>query len=430
MNSNFDDLPFDNDFYQTYNFSSDDNLYYNNMTHTDAFDDAYMIAGSLMNIERIMALCGVLLSVVFAGLLICVMFSNRGKQAVMPRLWLTFGMVIAHTIVLVILPLQGMILTIAMQTSNTPLCIFISSISYCCDFVSTLTATVLSCNVYCSLRSPRNAATRKATLVWICAGFSAWIVGFGICLAIQIAATAASEGHCGGNFAPLYLEIIRFIATFVAPYTISIVLTGLTIYRWRNMGYEEVTQFQLSERSGVGQVLKLPAHVTIETSTPNMPGIVDTSSPLQENTENMGIEGAYKGAEPRNTVINVPSTSTAMEADAKPVHERTSPADEGQRGKTSLKFWVIFNAVNVFMSFVCRLCISLPKENLLMNWEWQVMYYMSVHMLLVFYYVCYPILCLITVEVRNVRKTCRKCIVCYKICCWCCNCCLETDDGE
>ena len=149
------------------------------------------------------------------------------------------------------------------------------------------------------------------------------------------------------------------------------------------MGYEDVTQIQLSENRGVGQVLKLPGQDVTETSTTNRPGIVGTSNPLQDNAENLSIQGAYKGAGKSNTTVNVPGASEAMEAVAKPTDQRPTSADNDQLHKKSMKFWVIFNAVNMFLGSLCRLCISLPLDDLLMDWEPQVICYMVIHMLLV-----------------------------------------------
>ena len=434
MNRDFDDLPYHTSFSNTtmynHSFSFDDDLdlFYYNQTDRGTMDYAYMAADTLRSAEFIMSYCGLILNVVFVGVVICVMCANRGKRTVIPRLWLVFGMVIAHAIFLLLLPTESLLLSMAMEISNKPLCIFISYIFEACDFTSTFSTMVLSCNVYCSMREPENAASRRATLVWIIAGFAAWVVGFGTAFAIGTADTGESEWHCGGHFTPKYLEIIKFIVSFIAPYTASIFLCCLTIIKWRSKRNEEVTQLQLSERSSVGQVLKLPAQDMTKTSTTHTPGMVVTSSPQLENTENLGVIGTYKGAEPCNTTINVPSTSTAMDSGAKPVCERPSLADGEGRTKTSLKFWVIFTAANVFMSFACRLCISLPIADAMIYWDWQILYYAIVHMLLIIYYMVFPLLCFITVEVRNVRRNCRKCAVCYKICCWCCNCCLETDD--
>ena len=424
MTSNFEDLPFDNNFYQTFNDSSWDNnvYYYNNRTDSERMDIVYTVAESLKGIESIITLCGLLLNLVFAFHLICVMLLNRGNRALVPRLWLAFGILVAHMVFLIFLPIEMMIMYIAMEMSNKPLCIFISSIFESSDFASILTTTVLSCNVYWTLRAPRSAASRKATLVWIFAGFAAWIVGFGISFAIGAAVIEMNQGHCGGPYRPLYLGVIRFIISFLVPYTLSIALTILTIIRWRKLGYEDITQIQLYENRGVGQVLELPGQDVMETSTTNMPGIVGTGNPLKDNAENLSIPGAYKGAEKSNKTVNLPGASEAMEAAAKPTDLRPTSADNDQLHKKSLKFWVIFNAVNVFLGFLCRLCISLPLNDLLIDWEPLVIYYMVMHMLLVLYFVCFPFLCLITTEVRNIRKTC------FKIFCWCCNCCLDTDE--
>ena len=140
---------------------------------------------SLKRIEGIIKLCRLLLNLVFAFHLICVMLSNRGKGALVPRLWLSFGILVTHIVFLVFFAHRNDDNVYSHgNVKQTTLHFYFSSIFESSDFASILTTTVLSCNMYWT----RSAASRKATLLWIFASFAAWVVGFGISFAIGAAA--------------------------------------------------------------------------------------------------------------------------------------------------------------------------------------------------------------------------------------------------
>ena len=116
MTSTFEDLPFDNNFYQTFNDSSwDNNVNYNNRTDFEKMDIVYTVAESLKRIESIITLCGLQLNLVFAFHLICAMLSNRGKRALVSRLWLPLEYLFHTSYFWCFLSIELMIMYIAMQ---------------------------------------------------------------------------------------------------------------------------------------------------------------------------------------------------------------------------------------------------------------------------------------------------------------------------
>ena len=324
----------------------------------------------------IATLCGIVLNGTFA--LICIRsLLSTPRSGPYIRLWLTFAMMVTHTLQLITQFLNMFIFPQFLRIEDQLLGMLIDQIPDCLNLVAVLTGVLLTYNIFRAVNMfhATTGTERRSAIKWVLSTASAWIVGFAVILSITL--PMVNSHHTGGGM-PHFISIILLLVEFIFPYLFSILLTCLS----------------------------LRCYVKVPSSTTHAAKCSTEPDSFQNNDNTPGMD------EP-STVNNGRESKDAY-------------------SKKYMTCWVIFNALVVFLGFLVRLPLHLSRQDafrqtMFSDYMISYVFYNASHFGSFVFIAVFPLLSLIIVEVREVRKG-RVCKLCFKL--LCSGCCPENGDEE
>ena len=320
-------------------------------------------------------LCGIVLNGTFA--LICIRsLLSTPRSGPYTRLWLTFAMMVTHTLQLITQFLNMYIFPQSLRIEDQLLGMLIDQIPDCLNLVAVLTGVLLTYNIFRAVNifHATTGTGRRSAIKWVSSTAGAWIVGFAVILSITLPMV---NSHHGGGGMPHFTSIILLLVEFIFPYLFSLLLTCLSLRRY----------------------FKVP-------STTHAAECSNEPDNFQNNDNTPGTDG--------------PSA----------VNDGRESKDANS--KKSMTCWVIFNAVVVFLGFLIRLPLHLFRQDafrqtMFTDYMISYVFYNASYFGSFVFIAVFPLLCLIIMEVRKVRKGC-VCKLCFKL--LCSECCPENGDEE
>ena len=323
----------------------------------------------------IVILCGIVLNGIFTliGILSLQSTPRLGPYA---RLWLTFAMMLTHTLQLITQFLNMFIFPQFLRIKDQLLGMLIDQIPDCLNLVAILTGVLLTYNIFRAVNMfhATTGTGRRSAIKWILSTAGPWVVGFAVILSITL--PMVNSHHTGGGL-PHFISIILLLVEFIFPYLFSLLFTCLSLRRY----------FKAASTTHAAKCSTEPDSFQNNDNTPG------TDEPSAVN------------------------------------HRRESKDADS---KKSMTCWVIFNAVVVFLGFLIRLPLHLFRQDafiqtIFTDYMISYVFYNASYFGSFVFIAVFPLLCFIIVEVREVRKG-RVCKLCFKL--LCSGCCPENGDAE
>ena len=348
---NFSDLDF-----ETFTFDWNSTYLFEN-TQTETFDEQ-----PLRKATYVIATVGVVLTGLVTILLIKILVSFPQRRG-LPCMWLLFGLSLSHLLLLIHKQLEKHIQDWTESNDSYTLCAILSNIQTSLDCVSIFNSTLLSYFVFIWVYIPKASIGRRVIMFWATAEVISWLLGFGIDYGVATPFVSSIETHFFNEKSKYYcvvdipegVMIGLSCTTFLLPYILATVPAFAALVR---------------------PCLTKPRI--------KMASIELTSSPIecQSNPEYFrgdkvesadGIELKQKQHDNENTRSALP--------------------------------WVIFNVINIFLGFVCRLLLRLQYHEFFIDTYWHafkkgIMIYDLSMLLYYIYLCCMPLVCLILAELR------------------------------
>ena len=309
-------------------------------------------------------LCGIVLNGSFA--LTCILsLLSTPRSGPYIRLWLTFAMMMTHTLQLIIQFLNIFIFPRFLRIEKQLLGMLIDQIPDCLNLVAVLTGALLTYNIFRAVKMfhATNGTGRRSAIKWLLSTAGAWIVGFAVILSITL--PTVNSHHTGGGMLQ-FISLIKLLVEFIFPYFFSLLFTCLSLRCY----------FKAPSTTHAAKCSTEPDSFQNNDNTPGM----DEPSAVNDGRES---KDAYS--------------------------------------KKSMTCWVIFNAVVVFLGFLIRLPLHMCRQDafrqaMFSDYMISYVFYNASYFGSFVFIAVFPLLCLIIMEVREVRKG-RVCKLCFKLLC-------------
>lgn len=301
--------------YFDYNYNDTSHYYNNNYTY--AFEEPDDTPAYQIPVNHIYT-SGIVLNGIFTLILVCILAISP-EQRSLPRLWLVLGIIIANLLQLIFARISDYISRWSVALSSNIMCGLLLNLPQCFEYVSILTSVLLSFNIYMWVCVPTAERGQRKLFLWIIAEVVCWILGFAVVLGIRVSSAEVTEIQVG----LINTLTARFCHSYIRSASLALIYSCVTLL--------------------LPYVIALP--VTCRSLTLNC-----------RNTHHDATELA-----PEDGGCQLSSElSKSDQANPKGYGSRVeNPSQSNELNKQSMLPWVIFNVLNIFLGFVCRLPMHL-----------------------------------------------------------------------